>query len=418
MPDNQPKRFLIITSDTGGGHSSAAAAIADGLHRTLNQGCLVKIVRAIEDSHFFARKLADLYNYLLRNHQHLVKYYYRAVEHLRPNESSLFYRLTARYVNQLFEKYCPQLLVSVHPMTQHFFARSLRELGLIDRIPLVTVVTDPCYGFWHGWACEDVSLYLVATDEARQQLIDYGVPAEKIRICGIPIHSRFQAHDEQTRSNFREELGLDPERFTLFINAGWIGGGNIPQIYEELVREGSDLSQTQAIFLAGKNEKLQAQAEQLAARAPFPVRVVGYTNAMEKLMNAADIMISKLGGLTTFEALASRLPIIADTIKSPMPQESRTAQLISRYQAGLMLKNVREIVPMVRRLANDRAELDTMRRAAGRLAIPDATQKIVNELMRKIEGKVAGATTEGAVPGPAPDPVELSSKVSAISVTG
>ena len=59
-----------------------------------------------------------------------------------------------------------------------------------------------------------------------------------------------------------------------------------------------------------------------------------------------------------------------------------------------------------------------MSRSSGRLAIPDATQKIVNELMRKIEGKVAGATTEGAVPGPAPDPVELSSKVSAISVTG
>ncbi len=386
MSENPPKRFLIITSDTGGGHSSAASAIADGLYQSLSQGCLVKIVRAIEESHFLARHLANLYNYLLRHHQHLVKHYYRAIEHFRPNESGLFYRMTARYLSQLFEKYCPQILVSVHPMTQHFLARTMRELGLLDRIPLVTVVTDPCYGFWHGWACDEVSLYLVATDEARQQLIDYGVPEEKIRICGIPIHHKFREQDEETRMAMREDLGLDPERFTIFINAGWVGGGNIPRIYEEMVREGEPLSGAQAIFLAGKNERLLAQAGQLAERAPFPTKVIGYTTAMEKLMSAADIMISKLGGLTTFEALASRLPIIADTITPPMPQESQTASLISRHRAGLLLNNVREIVPVLRRLTNDRDEIEAMRAAASRIAIPDATQRIVNELDRLVIG--------------------------------
>ncbi len=393
MTENQTNRVLIVTSDTGGGHSSAAAAIADGLHQSLNHGCLVKIARAIEESHFFARKLADLYNYLLRHHQDLVKYYYRAIEHLRPYESSLVYRLTGRYIRQLFEKFCPQILVSVHPMTQHFFARSLRELGLLDRIPMVTVVTDPCYGFWQGWACEEVSLYLVGTEEARQQLIDYGVPAEKIRISGIPIHSRFRPTDEDGRVEVRRELGLDPEKFTIFINAGWIGGGNIPQIYEELVREGKDLKETQAIFLAGRNERLQRQISRLARQSPFPTRVVGYTNGMEKLMSAADVMISKLGGLTTFEALASRLPIIADTVTPPMPQEARTANLISQNKAGLLLRNVRDIVPLVRRLTNETGELEHMRNATMRLAIPDATQRIVTELLRKIEERVSTGAT-------------------------
>jgi len=403
MSDTQANRFLIVTSDTGGGHSSAAAAIAEGLHQSLNQGCLVKIVRAIEESHFFARMMADLYNYLLRHHQDLVKYYYRAIEHLRPYESSLVYRLTGRYIKQLFEKFCPQILVSVHPMTQHFFARSLRELGLLDRIPMVTVVTDPCYGFWQGWACDEVSLYLVATEEARQQLIDYGVPAEKIRISGIPIHSRFRPADEESRITVRRELGLNPEKFTIFINAGWIGGGNIPQIYEELVREGTDLKEAQAIFLAGRNDRLHSQISRLARQAPFPTRVIGYTNAMEKLMGAADVMISKLGGLTTFEALASRLPIIADTVTPPMPQEARTAHLIAQNRAGLLLRNVRDIVPLVRRLTNESGELEHMRAATSRLAIPDATQRIVAELLRKIEERVV---TNGTLTPPVPAPAD------------
>jgi UDP-N-acetylglucosamine:LPS N-acetylglucosamine transferase len=388
MTNDPAKKFLIITSETGGGHASAASAIADGLRRFAAPECLVNIARAIEESHLLAEKLTELYNYLLRNHQHLMKYYYWAIEHFRPNESSLFYRMTSRYVRQLFEKYCPQVVVSVHPMTQHFLGRMLRELGLLDCIPLVTVVTDPCYGFWRGWACEEVSLYLVATDDARRQLIDYGVPEERIKICGIPIHPKFQFQTDEEKFATRAELGLDPEKFTVFINAGWVGGGNIPRIFEEMVDHGEQLEGAQAIFLAGHNHELRDRIESVARRAPFQTKVIGYTTVMEKLMNAADVMVSKLGGLTTFEALASRLPIIADTTTPPMPQESQTAHLISRHNAGVMLNRAGDIAPIIRRLLSDPAEHAAMRLAASRIAIPDATKRIVDELMRKVEQRV------------------------------
>jgi UDP-N-acetylglucosamine:LPS N-acetylglucosamine transferase len=388
MTNEPTKKFLIITSETGGGHASAASAIADGLRRFAAPECLVSIVRALEESHLLAEKLAEFYNYLLRNHQHLMKYYYWAIEHFRPNESNLFYRMTSRYVRQLFEKYCPQVVVSVHPMTQHFLGHMLRELGLLDRIPLVTVVTDPCYGFWRGWACEEVSLYLVATEDAQRQLLDYGVPGEKIKICGIPIHPKFQFQTEAGKQATRAELGLDPEKFTVFINAGWVGGGNIPRIFEEMVERGEQIENTQAIFLAGRNYELRERIVSVARRAPFPTKVIGYTTVMEKLMNAADVMVSKLGGLTTFEALASRLPIIADTTTPPMPQESETGRLISRHNAGVLLKRAGDIAPLIRRLLSDPAEHAAMRLAASRIAIPDATKRIVDELMRKVEQRV------------------------------
>ncbi len=385
MSDENPKKFLIITSATGGGHTSAAAAIADGLKHFAAPGCLVNVVRALEESHALAEKLAEFYNYLLRHHQHLMKYYYWAIERFRPNESNIFYRMSSRYARQLFEKYCPQVVISVHPMTQHFLGRMLRELGLLDKIPLVTVVTDPCYGFWRGWACEDVSLYLVASEEARRQLIDYGVPEEKIKICGIPIHPKFQLQNGEDKAAARIELGLDPEKFTMFINAGWAGGGNIPHIFEKMIEQGEQIKNTQAIFLAGRNEELCERASVMARRAAFPTKVIGYTNAMERLMSAADVMVSKLGGLTTFEALASRLPIIADTTTPPMPQESQTANLISHHNAGVLLKRASDITPIIRRLLQEPAEHAAMRLAASRIAIPDATKRIVVELMRKME---------------------------------
>src|SRR5438067_11419750 len=299
MNPNAPK-ILIISSDTGGGHRSAAAAIVAGIESFVKgESYAVRVVRAVEESHHLAAKLVALYNWLLRNKQHWMKYYYWLINRFRPETREFFHSRSIGYVRDLFQRWCPHIVVSVHPLTQHIFARVLKELGLAERIPLVTVVTDPCYGFWKGWACDEVRLYLVASDEARQQLIDYGIAPERIKVSGMPVHPKFALPDERSAQAARSALGLDPEKFTVFVNAGWVGGGNVPQIFRELVRGELDV---QAIFLAGKHEERRSEAESLARTAKFPVKVIGYSEQVEQLMHAANVMISKLGGLTTCEA--------------------------------------------------------------------------------------------------------------------
>jgi UDP-N-acetylglucosamine:LPS N-acetylglucosamine transferase len=376
-PQRQPK-ILIISSDTGGGHRSAAAAIVDGVQRFLEgESYAVRVVRAVEESHHLTAHLVTLYNWILRNKQHWMKYFYWCVNRFRPETREFFHKRCLAYVVELFERWCPHIVVSVHPMTQHIFARVLKELKLSDRIPLISVVTDPCYGFWRGWACDDVRLYLVASEEARQQLIDYGIPPNRIKISGMPVHPKFEYPGEEAARAARRALGLDPEKFTVFVNAGWEGGGNVPQIFGELVRGELDV---QAIFLAGRNEELRVTAESLACEAPFPIKVIGYSEQIEQLMGAANVMISKLGGLTIFEAFACRLPIIADAITSPMPQEAGAASLIETRGAGVLLQRASDIVPVIRRMVEDTAHYSAMRAATVGLAIPNATRHIVEEI--------------------------------------
>ncbi|HYG09794.1 MAG TPA: glycosyltransferase [Pyrinomonadaceae bacterium] len=371
-------KILIISSDTGGGHRSAAVAIAAGLQKFFaGNSYAVRVVRAIEESHSISARLVNLYNWMLRHRQHWMKYLYWAVNRFRPETRDFFYRRSVGYVGELFERWCPHVVVSVHPLTQHAIGRVLRELKLADKIPLVTVVTDPCYGFWKGWACDDVRLYLVAGEEARQQLIDYGVAPERIKISGMPVHPKFNLPDERAAQAARHALGLDPQKFTVFVNAGWVGGGNIPDIFRELVRGDLDV---QAIFLAGNNRELRAEAETIAARANFPVKVIGYSEHVEQLMQAANVMISKLGGLTTFEAMACRVPIIADATTAPMPQEAGAGTLLAKRGAGVLLERAGDIVPAVRRMVEDARYYATMRAATAGLAIPHSTRRIVEEI--------------------------------------
>ncbi len=136
----------------------------------------------------------------------------------------------------------------------------------------------------------------------------------------------------------------------------------------------------QAIFLAGRNEELRTEAESIAASAKFPVKVIGYSEQVEQLMQAANVMISKLGGLTTFEALACRVPIIADATTPPMPQESGAATMLAERGAGVLLKRAGDIVPVVRRMVEDTRYYAALRAATAGLALPDATRRIVEEI--------------------------------------
>jgi processive 1,2-diacylglycerol beta-glucosyltransferase len=377
MPQTTPK-ILIISSDTGGGHRSAAAAISDGLEKFWKgDSSVVRVIKAVEESHHVTDKLVNLYNWMLRNRQHWMKYLYWFVNKIRPETREFFHKRCMGYVRDQFEKWCPHVVVSVHPLTQHIFARILKELNLSDQVPLVTVVTDPCYGFWKGWACEDVSLYLVANDDARDQLIDYGISPSKIKVSGMPVNPKFREVDEKDAQDARRVYGLDPDKFTVFVNAGWVGGGNIPQIFRELVRGELDV---QAIFLAGKNEELRLEAEQLAKTAKFPVKVIGYSDEIEKLMHSANIMVSKLGGLTTFEALACRLPIIADVTTPPMPQEAGTSELLERRGAGILLKKSTDIVPTIQNLLADNNEYSRMKAATVGMTMPNSTEQIIKEI--------------------------------------
>jgi UDP-N-acetylglucosamine:LPS N-acetylglucosamine transferase len=107
-------------------------------------------------------------------------------------------------------------------------------------------------------------------------------------------------------------------------------------------------------------------------------------------------MISKLGGLTTFEALACRVPIIGDVITEPMPQEAGTADLIVQRGAGVMLKRSVDVVPVVRRMMEDEMHYSRMRAATIGLGIPNSTRLIVEEIAALIPKPKAPVLSEVA----------------------
>ena len=75
------------------------------------------------------------------------------------------------------------------------------------------------------------------------------------------------------------------------------------------------------------------------------VRVLEYTNKVPEFMSISDIVVTKPGGLTTTESLASNLPMI---IINPIPgQEEENAAYLEKNKVAIWIKkgdNIKKIL--------------------------------------------------------------------------
>lgn len=338
-------KICLCFSDTGGGHRSAVDAIEAAIRNELAahptrdefEVCAQNI---IERTHPVNRGFVDFYNYLLRHNQAAMRYYYWFIETFKPNNSEIGYQLARKWLEDFIEQEKPEVIVSAHPHCNHYLARVLKDTGKAASIKLVVVVTDPNGNFWRGWACHEADMTLVPNDLGAKQLIEWGIAPEKIKVVGMPVHPDFSKESPISREEFRRSLRLSPEKLTVCINAGWAGGGNMLTIYRLLAQSKRDL---QVIFLCGHNKKLYDQVKKEAALHDTPTAVLPFHDRMSDLMNAVDLMVTKAGGLTTFESLARKLPMAFDMITKPMPQEMGTVNMLIEQKLAYPVEKASDI---------------------------------------------------------------------------
>jgi UDP-N-acetylglucosamine:LPS N-acetylglucosamine transferase len=332
----------------------------------------------IEKTHPINRFFVELYNFLLRHSQSSMKYYFWFIHIFKPNDSELGYRTATGYLKRLLLEKRPDVLVSVHPMVNHYLSRAIEDCNLSSRVKLLTVITDPNNQLWRGWACQGSDLTIAPNDSVREKLIDWGVKPEKIKVMGMAVHPDFVKEASQSRQTFLSNLGLDPERFTICINAGWAGGGNMMAIYRALQ---AVKRETQVLFLCGHNQKLYDKALAEAKNSSIPTAVLPFHDKMADLMSAVDLMVTKAGGLTTFEAIARRLPIVFDTITEPMPQESGTIENLLEAGLAKTVSKPKEIVGIVEKAPKRKNYLYGTLPSMHSLDHVDAVYEIAREIL-------------------------------------
>jgi processive 1,2-diacylglycerol beta-glucosyltransferase len=218
------------------------------------------------------------------------------------------------------------------------------------------------------------------------------VPWERIHATGIPIDPRF-AHGPLERAEARVQFQLAPDRPTVVLMGGGNGVGPLANLAEQLLHLPSE---PQLLVVCGRNARLRKRMRTVAEQAHGRLRALGYTDQVPALLSAADVIVTKAGGLTCSESLAMGTPMV---VFRPTPgQEERNSLALSIGGAAVRARTFEQVASSVDRILTHPALADSMRQACHQLARPHAAFDIA----RFVLGLPArsGAESEAGEPAP------------------
>lgn len=365
-------KVLLFSVTAGEGHNATANAMALALKE---RGAEVKIVDAYRTAGAPMYHLVSK-GYLLASSY--LKYGYGLVYRMLEHRPSHSYRLSparlsgrplAKKFKQVIDGFDPDVIVCTHPFAARILDITKQRYRF--RAKTLAIVTDfTMHPYWEEALRLD--LWVLPSEHLIPLAIKKGATKEKLLPLGIPIHPKFTVHTPKEEA--RARLGLDPSLPTLLVMGGAVGHANIRRALRRLDKLPFPL---QLIVVCGKNKR--AYKKVAATPLEKPVLSFGFVEDIPLLMDAADIIVSKPGGLTTSEALTRHLPMI---ITHPIPgQEDRNAVFLTAQGAAVMVSRRLSLVQAVTDLLSDAQKLSEMQACAKRLAKPSSVIRVTEVIL-------------------------------------
>ena len=377
------KRILLLISDTGGGHRSAANAIVAALDQTRfgPHGEPLKVEHRIEDvaSHcsFPLSQLGPAYSAALRFAPPLYGALYHATNGKRRFRSVIRFcePLYRRRLRDLFRSYRPDVIVSVHPLLNHAALRARADADMND-VPVLTVITD--LGRVHeGWLVPEVDAVVVPAREVYHRARERGVPEEKLYLLGHPVHPKFEDVSE-TKAQIRAQLGLPADKTIALLMAGGEGGGKLLPTTLALAKSRLPLH---LVVVTGRNASLRTKLDELAPTLAMPMTILGYCDNVPALMRSADLLVTKAGPGTIAEASLAEVPVVVyDFIPG---QERGNLDYVRTNGIGVVALTTADVVRSVKRIVANLERLQTMRDRQACVA-PRGSSRRIAELIANV----------------------------------
>lgn len=373
------KRILILTSDAGFGHRSAAYAIGAALEELFGSQCEYKVINPTDnaDTPKLIQQLEEGYDEMVVETPELYRLAYHTLD--APLISDVVRTVVARMFNdvmyELIDNFRPHVVVSTYPFYAQSAARVIEELE-ID-CPLAIVITD-LTDVQSLWYSPLATMHFVPTPLIRQQAYENNIPATRVRVTGLPVNPEI-VRETRSPSELRKELGWKQEIPTCLVVAS-------PRTQEmtkisQLLDQIPDL---QVVVVCGGNSQLCTKLEQLKWQGP--VQLYDWVDNMPQLMKASDFIVSKAGGLIVSEALASGLPMI---IAEALPgQETGNVHYVVENHAGAWAPGPTEVLATaISWLKDNHAQLKVFQSNAQELGKPQAAYDIAKGLWGLSEGR-------------------------------
>lgn len=328
--DNKEYDILILTANFGSGHIMASNAIKEQLE-IYNDQLNIKIVDIFEIlSPHLNNELYKGYEVLIKKTRDIYNYFYQRKSNKEVDMDKIIYKIYLSRVVKYIQKINPKLIISTFPTSSGFI--SMYKEKYKSNIPLITCITDMVYN-WE-WIYPNTDRYLVATNEMKEWFIEKGIHKNKIYVTGIPVRKEFSVRKEN--KDIKREYNIKENEFVILMMGG--GMGILPK-EQELYEWLNQLQGVKTIVITGNNKnKYNELVQNLDLK---NVIVKGFVNEVAELMKHADLLITKAGGISIFEAIHAELPMIV--YEPVLGQEIENGKFIETSRIGKVVKDSKEL---------------------------------------------------------------------------
>ena len=386
-------KILIFYASYGGGHLNAAKSINDYIINNYPNNDV---------------ELIDCMKYVNKTIEKLTTAAYREMAKKAPwawgkiysdsqkgplaHLSSRSNKIMAIKLLRLLREKQPDVIISTHPFGSQMCSYLKRKNKITAKIATIMTDFSPHDQWLVGHKFTDY--FFVANDKMKNYLISKGITENKISVTGIPISNRFLK--TYNKKEILDTYNLSEDKFTvLFFGGGEFGLGKTKtaEIFESFVQE-SLKEKIQIIAIAGKNPKMKASFKEIVSKYSINtttttttdttditnnVKILEFTNQVPELMSISDLVVTKPGGLTTSESLASHLPML---IINPIPgQEEENAEFLEDKGIAIWLRKNDDSKLIIENLLADNQKLNLMKENTKLLARPHSTETICKMIL-------------------------------------
>jgi len=366
-------RVLIVSVRAGAGHLKAAEAVEAAFSK-YQPKVEVKNVDLLDYSnelikYLYGKMYLDIVKTVPELYAYSYSHYESSKKFIKPR--FLIDKFNFSRFFELIEDFNPDVVVATHFISEAVLENYRRKREKKFRIAVT--LTD--YEFHPVWLVANIDLYFTATEEVKSSLLFYGIPADKIITSGIPVHPKFS--EGKDRKGLLAKYGLSQQSPIILISAGSFGVTPLDEVITEF---GGIKDEFQIMVVCGKNAELRKGLEIKQGSEPRLKRVFGFVDFMDELMASSDLLITKPGGITVSESLATGLPMV---LIEPIPgQEEANADYLVEHGAGIKARNLPVLLHKLGILLGNPEKLAEMSIKAKAISRPHAAKTIAEEAVR------------------------------------
>lgn len=365
-------KILIMSVRAGYGHHSTGNAVTEYFKEHGHECEMLDIFDYV--STHLGNSIQDAY---LLSTKYLAKPYGKIYNKMNQEDepydkislTSFFSTLITKKLKAYVKSFAPDIIIGTHSYAAVVMTL-MREKGYVN-CPLIGIVTDfTVHPFWES---TDLDHYVIPHSLLSMQMFKKGIKKETLLPIGIPIKKQFSQRTDKTEA--REVLGIDTEKPTILVMMGSMGYGNIVENLMEIDEFGADF---QVMVVCGTNEKAKKAIDKTSW--DKPIYTYSFVNNVGLMMDAADLIISKPGGLTTSESLAKKLPMIC---LDPLPgQEHKNMCFLTNNGVALAVNDDFSISEALYQFFFEKWRIELMEKAIEEIGKPNSTKDLYEFIIK------------------------------------